>query len=151
MTETTKRILDLMQKNSLNAHQLEVSVSLPNASVQSWVKGKKRKSGEIAETTPSSETITKLARYFNVSADYLLCLTDEPKPLENRELKQIDYSVPAIVGEMPDLFKEQRFVNTAKVYNELPDEYRERMYEYIVTVAVNLGINVAKVIGNSRL
>lgn len=151
MTETTKRILDLMQKNSLNAHQLEVSVSLPNASVQSWVKGKKRKNGEIAETTPSSETITKLARYFNVSADYLLCLTDEPKPLESRELKQTDYSVPTIVGEIPDLFKEQRFVNTAKVYNELPDEYRERMYEYIVTVAVNLGINVAKVIGSSRL
>lgn len=151
MTETTKRILDLMQKNSLNAHQLEVAVSLPNASVQSWVKGKKRKNGEIAETTPSSETITKLARYFNVSADYLLCLTDKTKPLESRELKQMDYSVPAIVGEMPDLFKEQRFVNTAKVYNELPDEYRERMYEYIVTVAVNLGINVAKVIGSSRL
>lgn len=151
MTETTKRILDLMQKNSLNAHQLEVAVSLPNASVQSWVKGKKRKNGEIAETTPSSETITKLARYFNVSADYLLCLTDKTKPLESRELKQMDYSVPAIVGEMPDLFREQRFVNTAKVYNELPDLYRDRMYEYIVTVAVNLGINVAKVIGSSRL
>lgn len=151
MTETTKRILDLMQKNNLNAHQLEVAVNLPNASVQNWVKGKKCKNGDMRYMSASTDAITKLARYFNVSADYLLCLTDDPKPLESREFKQIDYSVPAIVEEMPDLFREQRFINTAKVYNKLPDEYRERMYEYIVTVAVNLGINVAKVIGSSRL
>lgn len=148
MTETTKRILDLMQKNNLNAHQLEVSVNLPNASVQSWVKGKKRKNGEMAETTPSSETIAKLSRYFNVSADYLLCLTNEPKPLENRELKQMNYSVLAIVDEMPNLFMEQRFINTAKIYNELSDEYREKAFSVIMGIAIGLGINVEKIIGD---
>lgn len=78
MTHTTQRILDLMQSNALNAHQLEVAVGLPNASIQSWVKGKKRKNGEMTEVMPSADSIAKLARYFNVSTDYLLCLTDEP-------------------------------------------------------------------------
>lgn len=151
MTETTKRIIQLKEKMGLNDHQLEIGAGLKPAFLQAWKNGKKNSKGEIVEVKPSTDSITKLARYFNVSADYLLCLTDEPKPLESRELKQRDYSVPAIVGEMPDLFREQRFVNTAKVYNELPDLYRDRMYEYIVTVAVNLGINVAKVIGSSRL
>lgn len=78
MTQTTQRILDLMQSNALNAHQLEVAVGLPNASIQSWVKGKKRKNGEMTEVMPSADSIAKLARYFNVSTDYLLCLTNEP-------------------------------------------------------------------------
>ncbi len=137
---TLDRIKILCKEKKMNITSLEKKCGFSQNSIVKW-----------AKTSPSVDKIICVARYFNVSADYLLCLTDEPKPLESRELKQIDYSVPAIVGEMPDLFREQRFVNTAKVYNELPDEYRERMYEYIVTVAVNLGINVAKVIGSSRL
>ena len=93
MTETTKRILDLMQKNSLNAHQLEVATNLPNASVQNWVKGKKCKNGDIRYMSASTDAITKLARYFNVSADYLLCLTDVPTPLENREIVERQTSI----------------------------------------------------------
>lgn len=139
---TSERINNLFLNSGKSKRSILQELEFSPTALVEWNKGKSK---------PTLEAIAKLARYFNVSADYLLCLTDEPKPLENRELKQMDYSVPAIVGKMPDLFKEQRFVNTAKVYNELPDEYRERMYEYIVTVAVNLGINVAKIIGSSRL
>lgn len=146
MTETTIRILSQMKKYEQNAHQVEIGANLPNASIQSWVKGKKRKDGSIVETSPSAEAITKLARYFNVSADYLLCLTNEPKPLTKREVAQISSSVPVILEEMPDLFKEQRFVNTAKIYNELPDEYRERAFGLIMGIAVGLGINVEQIL-----
>ena len=96
------------------------------------------------------EAIIKLARYFNVSADYLLGLTDERKPLENREIGQIaspDDSVPALFEDMPDLLSEQRFVNTAKIYHELPDELRERAYMLIYGMALGIGLNVDKIIG----
>lgn len=138
MGETTKRILYLLSISGQNAHQVEVGASLPNATINRLQTGKIQ--------NPSAEAIIKLAKYFNVSADYLLCLTEEPKPLENRELKQVSSSVPAVFVKMPDLFKEKRFVNTATIYNELPDEYRERAFGLIMGIAVGLGINVDKIL-----
>ena len=149
MTETTKRILELIKQTNINAHQLEVAVDLPNASVQGWVKGKKRSDGSMREISPSAESIAKLARYFNVSADYLLGLTNERKPLESREVGRVatTTTIPAVFGEMPDLLSEQRFVNTAKIYHELPDEMRERAYMLVYGIAIGLGLNVEKIIG----
>ena len=149
MTETTKRILELMKQTNTNAHQLEVAVELPNASVQGWVKGKRRSDGSMREISPSAESIAKCARYFNVSADYLLGLADERRPLENREVGQVSTTTtaPAVFGEMTDLLSEERFVNTAKIYHELPDEMRERAYMLVYGIAVGLGLNVEKIIG----
>ena len=137
MTETVKRIVELMELRGDNAHTLEVNAKLPVSSLYSWKKDKFK---------PSTDSIISIARYFNVSADYLLCLTDEPKPLESREIEQAILSVPTIVNEMPNLFKEQRFINTAKIYNELPDEYRERAFGLIMGIAVGLGINIEYVL-----
>ncbi len=149
MTETTKRIIALQKESGLNDHQLETGVGLPVSSVQAWTKGKKRKNGEIAESSPGVDSIAKLASYFNVSSDYLLGLTDERRPLECREVGQVSTTttVPAVFGEMPDLLSEERFVNTAKIYHELPDEMRERAYMLIYGIAVGLGLNVEKIIG----
>lgn len=149
MTETTKRILDLMKQTNTNAHQLEVAVELPNASVQGWVKGKKRSDGSMREISPAADSIAKCARYFNVSADYLLGLTDERRLLSATEAAQVaplTHSVPAVFGDMPDLLSEQRFVNTAKIYHELPDELRERAFMLVYGIAVGLGLNVEKIL-----
>lgn len=149
MTETTKRIIALQKENGLNDHQLETGVGLPVSSVQAWTKGKKRKNGEIAESSPGVDSIAKLARFFNVSADYLLGLTDERRPLEGREVGQVAFpatSVPAVFGEMPDLLSEERFVNTAKIYHELPDELRERAYMLIYGMALGIGLNVDNIL-----
>lgn len=56
-------------------------------------------------------------------------------------------SVPALFGDMPDLLSEARFVNTAKIYHELPDEMRERAYGLICGIAIGLGLNVNDIIG----
>ena len=37
---------------------------------------------EYDKIKPSYENLVKLCRYYGVSADYLLGLTDEPKPLD---------------------------------------------------------------------
>lgn len=146
MTETTKRIIELQNIIGIKDYSLEINAGIPISSIQAWTKGKKRKDGSFYETTPSTDSIAKLARYFNVSADYLLCLTDEPKPLENCEIQQSESFVPAILRELPDLFKEQRYINTTKIYNELPDEYRERAFGLIMGIAVGVGINVENIL-----
>lgn len=136
MGETTKRILYLLKLSGQNPHQVEVGAGLPNATIGRLQTGKIK--------NPSAEAIIKFARYFNVSADYLLCLSDEPKPLENREVEQIKSSIPAVIQEMSNLFNDQRFINMAKIYNELPDEYQERAAGLISGIAVGLGINTDK-------
>lgn len=55
-------------------------------------------------------------------------------------------SLPAVFEEMPDLLSEERFVNTAKIYHELPDEMRERAYMLVYGIAVGIGLNVENIL-----
>lgn len=66
---------------------------------------------ENGETKPNTEVLTKIAQALNVSADYLLGLTDEPKafvdveltPLEKRALDAFRRGdVRAIIRLMPE-------------------------------------------------
>ena len=136
-----ERVMQLIKQSGLSDNAFEKQLHLSQGTVGNWRSGRNKL---------SMEAIIKLARYFNVSADYLLGLTDERKPLECRDVGQVDSptsSVPAVFGEMPDLLSEERFVNTAKIYHELPDELRERAYMLIYGIAVGLGLNVEKIIG----
>ena len=136
-----ERVMQLIKQSGLSDNAFEKQLHLSQGTVGNWRSGRNKL---------SMEAIIKLARYFNVSADYLLGLTDERKPLENREIGQIaspDDSVPALFEDMPDLLSEQRFVNTAKIYHELPDELRERAYMLIYGMALGIGLNVDKIIG----
>ena len=136
-----ERVMQLIKQSGLSDNAFEKQLHLSQGTVGNWRSGRNKL---------SMEAIIKLARFFNVSADYLLGLTDERKPLECRDVGQVDSptsSVPAVFGEMPDLLSEERFVNTAKIYHELPDELRERAYMLIYGIAVGLGLNVEKIIG----
>ncbi len=135
-----ERVMQLIKQSGLSDNAFEKQLHLSQGTVGNWRSGRNKL---------SMEAIIKLARYFNVSADYLLGLTDERKPLECRDVGQVSTTttVPAVFGEMPDLLSEERFVNTAKIYHELPDELRERAYMLIYGIAVGLGLNVEKIIG----
>ncbi|MCM1437746.1 MAG: helix-turn-helix domain-containing protein [Roseburia sp.] len=147
MTATTQRVLDLMKKQNLKAHQLEIAANLPNASVQNWVKGKKCKSGEMRYMSPSSEAITKLARYFNVSADYLLCLTDKPTPLiKEQPTAVVERYTTTLSTELAELSNDKDFVNSAKLYRVVDDEYKKEICAYIFGIAIKLGVDIAKVL-----
>lgn len=142
MTETTQRILDLMQAHGLKAYQLEVGAGLPNASIQNWIKGKKRKDGSISPTSPSTDAIIKLARYFNVSADYFLCLTDEPNPLKQADIAEHSTTTDLSI----ELAQDQQFVDSAKLYNAMPTEFRQRICTYILGIAAGLGLNIKEIL-----
>ena len=42
---------------------------------------------ELGNTNMSAETLTKLAEFFHTSVDYLLGLTDEPRPYPRKKKK----------------------------------------------------------------
>jgi transcriptional regulator with XRE-family HTH domain len=64
---TIERILQLQEESGLNNKALEVAVGLTNSSITSWKKGR---------YAPSAEAIVKLAQFFHVTTDYLLCVSD---------------------------------------------------------------------------
>lgn len=136
MTETTKRILQLMEKNGDTAHSLEVNAKLPISSVAGWKNDKFK---------PAMDSIIKLARYFNVSADYLLCLSDKLTPLKQADIAE--RQTAALSTELIELSHDERFVDTAKLYKAMPNKYREEVYVYLRGIAVGLGLNIQQILG----
>ena len=69
-------ICDTLQRylHEFNLRQKQVTEKIGIAVPQQWQKY------EYKQMTPSAEIIAKLATTFNVSADYLLGLTDTPQP-----------------------------------------------------------------------
>lgn len=63
-----ERIKYLRNEKGIGQNQLAKDLQLSNASVSYWETGKQE---------PSAEAIFKLANYFNISADYLLGITDD--------------------------------------------------------------------------
>lgn len=68
---TIERIMDLLNKRSLKDSEVATACALSNGVIGQWRAHKQK---------PSAEAIVKLSNYFGVSSDYLLCLTDDPKP-----------------------------------------------------------------------
>lgn len=145
MTNTTERIIALMNQRGENAHQLEIAAALPNASIQAWTKGKKRKDGSITQTSPSADSIANIARYFNVSADYLLCLSDEPTPLKQADIAE--RPTAALSTALIELSNDKGFVDSAKLYKAMPTEYRHEVCAYILGIATGLGLNIKQLLG----
>lgn len=158
MTETTRRIIELQKEYGANDHQLETNAGLPVSSIQAWTKGKKRKSGEVVETSPAVDSIVKLARYFNVSADYLLGLTDERRPLSSAsEAAQPSKAVAKratteiterFVGEFGELISDPTFCDLAKLYKAVNEvRLRAQILTVIVAYLNRNGINTESIVG----
>ncbi len=67
LCEFGERLKSLRNEFGVGQNQLAKDLDISNASVSYWETGKQ---------IPSAEVIFKLAKYFNVSADYLLGLDD---------------------------------------------------------------------------
>ena len=61
------RIVELQQESGLSVRQFEMSVQVPNGSLGSWMKGKYK---------PGLDAIIGIAKFCNVTTDYLLGLSD---------------------------------------------------------------------------
>lgn len=75
MSALLDRIKELMNQSGVKAKQLTTELGISNSSFTDWSKGK---------GSPSLDTVTKIADYFQVSIDYLVRGEEfsEPKSLE---------------------------------------------------------------------
>ena len=63
-----ERLKALRAEKNIGQNLLAKELGLSNASISYWETGKQE---------PTAEAIFKLAKYFNVSSDYILGLTDD--------------------------------------------------------------------------
>ena len=90
------RILELMEKNHVTAKQLTSDLGLSGSAISEWKKGKGK---------PSTDAVVKIAKYFSVSADYILGIDDEqkekPVPTDGDGLSEKDVRLIAWFRSLP--------------------------------------------------
>ena len=70
MSNIANRLKELRTANKLTQNQVALAIRINERTYRRY---------EAGEIEPSAVTIIKLADYFDISADYLLCRTDNPK------------------------------------------------------------------------
>ncbi|ADI02591.1 transcriptional regulator, XRE family [Syntrophothermus lipocalidus DSM 12680] len=82
MTSVGSRIKQLREERGLTQEQLGKILNVQKAAISKYEKG---------HTLPDSEALKKLAKFFNVSVDYLLCLTDTREPFDTKVTANVSY------------------------------------------------------------
>ena len=72
MSNTPDRLKDLRKAKGLTQKDVSTAIGKYERTYRRY---------EAGEIEPSASTVIKLADFFDVSADYLLCRTDNPKGL----------------------------------------------------------------------
>lgn len=124
------RILALKDERNLTNRDVEIGAGLANSSISQWKKGKGK---------PSLDNIVKLSKFFHVSSDYLLCLTDDCASedeisLTSDEISPKDISDAALSenGETPSVSPEERVI--LEIFRSLPAIDRLRLIQYCMNL-----------------
>ena len=65
------RVLETIDNSGKSDYVIKKELGFTNSVISGW---------RIGRAKPSTDAIIKIAIYFNVSADFLLVLTDDPTP-----------------------------------------------------------------------
>lgn len=106
----SNRIKDLVVEKGMSLAQLERVLDFSNGSIARWDK-----------SSPSVDKVDKVAKYFNVSLDYLLCKTDR-KGCYNPDLNLTDKEEKDVAKRMGKI-KEQLISEQGLMFDgEILDE-----------------------------
>lgn len=78
------RLKELRKKRNATQQEVADMLNITRAAYSNIENGKR---------DPDTETIVRLAQFFNVSTDYLLGLTDNPAPIPQLQISQQDRTI----------------------------------------------------------
>lgn len=103
------RIKELREKMGIEQKQLAVDLGVSQPTISDWENGRK---------TPSAKRTEKIADYFQVTIDYLLCRTDDAFSQDSR----------SVTGNDEEIDKELRELKA--IWNQLDPQYRNEILKY---------------------
>ncbi|MCM1437745.1 MAG: helix-turn-helix domain-containing protein [Roseburia sp.] len=125
-----ERILQLINQSGLRDYAFERQLGFAQGTIANWRNGRNKL---------SSDAVIKIANYFNISADYLLGLTDELMPVKKVSLDEL----PTAIAEVS---QDKEFVNSVKLYNAMNDMNKQQVNTFILGVATGSGLDIKKII-----
>ena len=103
------KVKQLIDRDGISANKLFADIGLSHNTMRNWIdKGQ----------TPSSDTVAKIAKYFNISSDYLLGIETE-KAAQGITLNDFeigDYKLSAITEYSEE--EKQEFLRLAKMFDD---------------------------------
>lgn len=140
---TTERIKKLIYESGKSDYAIKKETGLGNSVLSDLKAGR-------AEN-PSVKTIKILSEYFNVSADYLLCLSDEKMPLKKAIPKVRLESDTALLSneDLKALLENNEGVDfIEKLYKELKSkEQRLFVLTWLIAYMASEGLPVKQILG----
>lgn len=92
-----ERLKELRKQHNLTQLEFAKQFHVSNGAVGNW---------ESGQRMPDSDTLSRIADFFNVSVDYVLGRTDEPTTNSlDKQLEGVDF---ALWGEVHDLTDEEK-------------------------------------------
>lgn len=146
---TIERIKRLIEESGKTDYAIKKETGLGNSILSDLKAGR-------AEN-PSAKTVKILSKYFNISSDYLLCLTDTPTPLVNEvqtkkavpmERPKYGIALSNYKENCENLASDEKFVNITHLYSNLATmAIRSALYGELVKWLENRGVDVAGILG----
>ena len=101
------RIAELRKKRNMSQKQFSKLLNVAQNTISQW---------ETGQRDIDSTTLIKIAEFFNVSTDYLLCLTDMPSPPTKEKTPSYQEEVLRDIEDItPEMASEVRqFINYLK-------------------------------------
>lgn len=94
----SKRLKELRKKANLTQIEFAKKFNIANGTVGNWESGNRQ---------PDYNTLNEIAKFFNVSTDYLLCRTDTPQIISlDEQLSGIDFALWSETQDMTDAEKQ---------------------------------------------
>lgn len=135
--DTIQRINALFEAKGQSNRSILLELGFSPTALAEWNRGKSK---------PTVDAIIKLANYFNVSTDYLLCLSETPTPLS---IEQTEKAVPmeqpesdiATIDNIKSLLAENNGLDfIERLYRELQEKQRIFVLTWLVGYAQSQGI-----------
>ena len=104
------RLIQLMDSRGVTAYRMHKDMGISQQVVSDWKAGKR---------IPSGVNLDRLAVYFNVSVDYLLCKTDDPAPaVGTGATDDVQIEILARAARKMTTEEKQKLIDMAKVMFE---------------------------------
>ncbi len=105
-----KRLKELRTTNNLNQSKVAMDTNISQSNISGYENGKRH---------PDSQSLIRLSKYYNVSSDYLLELTDVKNPLRCSDLTEAEIEYLNLFRQLEKHKQYKAIGYITRLYDEL--------------------------------